>query len=119
MDFVTFIEAPAFTRNLDDYLDDDAFSRLQAFLSERPEAGDVIPDTGGFRKLRWRDSRRGKGSRSGLRIIYYWFESDREIWLMTLYDKDEAADLSVAAKKALRTAINAERKARGTTKGEL
>ena len=35
-----------------------------------PEAGDLIPDAGGLRKLRYADVRRGKGKRGGLRVIY-------------------------------------------------
>jgi len=67
-----------------------------------------MPGTGGFRKLRWPDPRRGKGRRGGLRIIYYHFPDDEMIWLMTIYDKDEAADLSPREKKALKAAIDAE-----------
>ena len=54
--------------------------------------------TGGFRKLRWADARRGKGRRGGLRIIYYHFLSDHQIWFMTLYNKDEASDLTAQQK---------------------
>ena len=43
-----------------------------------------MPGTGGFRKVRWADERRGKGRRGGLRTIYYYFASDCRIWLMTL-----------------------------------
>ena len=50
-----------------------------------------MPGTGGFRKMRWADPRRGKGRRGGLRIIYYDFPRDHQIWLMTLFDKSEAA----------------------------
>jgi len=107
-----FIEAPAFTRYLADYLDDDAYGILQARLAENPELGDVMPSAGGFRKLRWADPRRGKGRRGGLRIIYFYFESEQQIWLMTLYDKDEAADLSAKEKKVLKAAVRAELKAR-------
>jgi len=46
-----------------------------------------MPATGGFRKMRWADARRGKGRRGGLRVIYYYLASDRQIWLMTLYSK--------------------------------
>ena len=106
------IEAPAFTRYLADYLDDDAYRLLQAHLAEKPEAGDVMPGTGGFRKLRWADPRRGKGRRGGLRVIYFYFESEQQVWLMTLYDKNEATDVSAKEKKALKVAIAAELKAR-------
>ena len=74
--------------------------------------GDLMPGTGGFRKLRWRDPRRGKGRRGGLRIIYYYFRADQQIWLMTLYGKDEASDLMPKEKKALQSAIEAELHAR-------
>jgi len=67
---VEFIEAPAFTQLLADYLGDDDYRALQLHLARNPEAGDVIPGTGGFRKLRWADRRRGKGKRGGLRVIY-------------------------------------------------
>jgi len=107
-----FIEAPAFTRHLSKYLDDDEYRTLQAELAANPELGDVMPGTGGFRKMRWSDARRGKGRRGALRIIYYHFRSDCEIWLMTAYDKDEASDLTVKEKKALRTAIESELEAR-------
>ena len=73
-----------------------------------------MPGTGGFRKARWADVRRGKGRRSGLRVIYYHFRSDRQIWLMTLYDKDEASDLTANEKKALKAAIESEVEARAT-----
>jgi hypothetical protein len=71
-----------------------------------------MPGTGGFRKLRWADVRRGKGRRSGLRIIYYWFDSENRIWLMTIYDKNEAADLTPQEKRLLKVAIDAEKKSR-------
>jgi hypothetical protein len=82
-----FIEAPAFTRHLPDYLDDDGYRELQAKLGAKPDLGDLMPGTGGFRKARWADARRGKGRRGGLRVIYYHFRSECQIWLMTLTTK--------------------------------
>jgi hypothetical protein len=114
-----FIEAPAFTRHLAGYLDEEEYRALQEDLANNPEAGDLMPGTGGFRKVRWRDTRRGKGRRGGLRIVYYYFLSDRQIWLMTLYDKGEAADLSAKEKKALKEAIEAELKARASHRAGL
>lgn len=75
-----FIESPAFTRYLSQYLDDEGYKALQNELARNPHAGDVMPGTGGFRKMRWADPRRGKGRRSGLRIIYYDFPRDHQIW---------------------------------------
>lgn len=98
-----FFETPSFTRRVQDYLDDEGYRALQASLAQNPALGDVMPATGGFRKLRWADPRRGKGRRGGLRIIYYHFPAENEIWLMTL---------TPAEKKALRAAIAAELRAR-------
>ncbi|MFZ0283994.1 MAG: hypothetical protein WAL32_02085 [Terriglobales bacterium] len=56
--------------------------------------------------------RRGKGRRGGLRVIYYWFDRLDQIWMMTIYDKNEAADLTPEQRKALKAAIGAERKMR-------
>jgi hypothetical protein len=105
---VEFIEAPTFTAHLADYLVDDEYLALQAFLAGDPEAGDVIPGTGGFRKLRWADPVRGKGKRGGLRVVYYYLLSDARIWLMTLYNKGEMSDLNAAEKRALKSALEAE-----------
>jgi len=107
-----FIEAPAFSRHISDYLVDDEYRELQNQLAANPELGDLMPGTGGFRKLRWKDPRRGKGRRGGRRIIYYFFLADQRIWLMTLYDKDEASDLSSRQKMALQNALEAELQAR-------
>ena len=107
-----FVEAPAFSRYRDDYLNDEGFRELQGSLARNPEAGDLVPGAGGIRKLRWKDSRRSKGKRGGLRVIYYCFLSDEEIWLLTLYDKDEVADLKKDEKDQLRRALETERAAR-------
>jgi len=107
-----FLEAPAFTRHLQDYLNDRDYRELQARLGANPELGDLMPGTGGFRKVRWADARRGKGRRGGLRIIYYHFKSDHQIWLMTVYDKNEASDLTAKEKKGLKASIERELAAR-------
>ncbi|MGC1414110.1 MAG: hypothetical protein WA817_02425 [Candidatus Acidiferrum sp.] len=103
-----FFEAPAFTRHLSEYLEDEAYRKLQLELSRKPEAEDIIPGTGGFRKIRWADTRRGKGRRGGLRVIYYYFPAENQLWLMSLYGKNEAADLTPNEKKLLKQAIEAE-----------
>ena len=105
---VEFVEAPGFTALVSDYLDDDEYRGLQVFLAGKPDGGDVMPGTGGFRKLHWGDPRRGKGKRGGLRVIYYYLENDTQIWLMTLYDKDEMADLSPAEKRVLKATVETE-----------
>ncbi|MGA2985608.1 MAG: toxin [Terriglobia bacterium] len=107
-----FIEASAFTRHVHHYLDDDSYSALQAELAADPERGEMVPGSGGFRKVRWPDTRRGKGRRGGLRVIYFYFELEYQIWLMTLYSKNEVADLTSKEKKTLKAAIDLEAKVR-------
>lgn len=107
-----FIEAQLFTRLLPDYMSDDQYGELQLYLAMDPEAGDVMPGTGGFRKLRWADQRRGKGKRGGLRVIYYYLVADTLIWFFSLYDKDEAVDLGPKEKRLLRAAIEEETRQR-------
>jgi len=107
-----FVELPAFSRHRAEYLSDEDFRRLQNDLLKNPAAGDVIQGTGGLRKLRKADPRRGKGRRGGLRVIYFWWEARRQIWLFTLYDKDEMADLSPDERKALRDMLKRELEAR-------
>src|SRR5689334_21739902 len=105
----TFVELPAFERFRSEYLDDEGLRALQLQLLESPLAGDVISGTGGLRKLRRPDPRRGKGKRGGLRVIYYWWERGAEFWLITLYDKDEASDLSPRERRQLKELVERRR----------
>ena len=99
---------PAFERARDRYLDDAAYLRLQNLLLLEPEVGDLLQGAGGLRKLRFRDSRRGKGTRGGLRIIYYYWFEKAEFWLFTVYDKNEMADVSRGEKEKMRELLKAE-----------
>jgi mRNA-degrading endonuclease RelE of RelBE toxin-antitoxin system len=85
---LTFIETRLFTRLVDEYLSDDEYLELQAALAQNPEAGAVIPETGGVRKLRWGVS--GRGKRGGLRVIYYLRLRAGVVWMLTLYPKNVA-----------------------------
>jgi hypothetical protein len=107
-----FVELPAFARRRSGYLDDAAFAELQSVLMRNPAAGDVMQGTGGLRKLRLGDTRRGKGRRGGLRVIYYWWDAGRQFWLFTLYDKDEASGLTSEQRRAFKAMIKAELEAR-------
>lgn len=78
-----------------------------------PLGGDVIEGTGGLRKLSFGDPRRGKGKRGGMRVIYYYYwQGGPEFWLFTLYDKDEAADLTPNQRAQLKERVKAELKTR-------
>jgi len=109
---LVFIETPLFTRLLPEYLDDQEYRALQQVLLENPHLGDLMPGTGGFRKVRWKDPKRGKGKRGGLRVIYYHLTTDHQIWFFTLYDKNEVSDLTPDEKKRLKQAIQMELAAR-------
>jgi mRNA-degrading endonuclease RelE of RelBE toxin-antitoxin system len=82
-----FIETTTFTKLLPKYLTDDEYRVFQWYLLLNPEAGDLVRGSGGVRKVRW--ALAGKWKRSGIRIMYYWKKSDKEIWLLTLYSKSE------------------------------
>ena len=107
-----FVELPAFARHRAEYLDDAGFAELQSVLMSNPTAGATIKGTGGLRKVRFTDARRGKGKRGGLRVIYYWWEGGLQFWLFTLYGKDEMDDLTPQQCNALRAMIKAELEAR-------
>lgn len=87
-------------------------TKLQRLLMLNPEAGALIPGTGGLRKLRFGDERRGKGKRGGLRVIYYWWDANSQFWLFTIYDKDEASDLTKRQREVLKQMIKNELQAR-------
>ncbi len=81
----TFIESSAFERVLPVYLDDDEYAELQQFMMQNPESGQVVPGSGGVRKLRW--ARPGMGKRGGLRVIYFVRYQPNEFWMLTIYAK--------------------------------
>lgn len=89
-----FVEAPNFTANLSGYLDDTQYAELQTHLLNQPTSGPVMPGCGGLRKLRWPDTRRGKGKRGGLRLVYLHVPEVCKFYLLDVYDKDEAEDLT-------------------------
>ena len=98
-----FIETPVFTRQIIALIPEDAYRELQQDLVFNPTAGDVIPNSGGLRKVRWRSATRGK--RGGLRVIYYWFVKDNEMYMLLAYGKGEKDDLSAKELKVLRKLI--------------
>lgn len=99
----TFIETKLFSRLVGEYLSGDEYLELQAALAENPEAGAVIPKSGGVRKLRW--GAEGRGKRSGLRIIYYLRSQKGVIWMLTLYTKNVAENIPAHVLRQIRQEI--------------
>lgn len=101
-----FVETPLFSRMLERYLDDDDYAQLQAALNARPEAGAIVPGSGGVRKLRW--GAEGRGKRGGLRVIYYLRTARGQIWMLTLYGKNVQENIPGHVLKRLREEIEDE-----------
>lgn len=108
-----FVELPAFERHRSEYMDDRTYSDFQQELLRKPDAGEVIQGTGGLRKVRFKDPNRGKGKRSGIRVIYYWWVQENEFLLFTMYGKDEMTDLTQKQRQQLAAALKNEKERRG------
>lgn len=81
----TFIETPTFVAEAERLWGEDERLEFFAWLAGNPDAGDVIPGSGGCRKVRW--SRPGAGKRGGTRVIYFVKTAQEEIWLLLVYAK--------------------------------
>lgn len=88
---LTFIELPPFSAMREELFSDEQFNDFQWFLSEHPDVGDVIPETGGCRKIRW--AAKGRGKRGGSRVIYFLRPSAGQIFLVAAYGKGERDDV--------------------------
>ena len=97
---MTFEEDPEFTEKALRLIGDDGIFEIQMYLMVQHDAGDIIPGSGGCRKLRW--AAKGHGKRGGARVIYYWITDDDRILLLDLYAKNESENLSQAQLKELK-----------------
>jgi mRNA-degrading endonuclease RelE of RelBE toxin-antitoxin system len=100
------IETPIFTKQVLEVLQDDEYRLFQNMLLERPDAGKIIPGSGGLRKIRW--SAEGRGKRGGIRVIYYWFTAQGAILLLFIYPKNVQANLTVDQQKQLKKIVDEE-----------
>lgn len=95
----TVAEMPEFIRNAKRLLGDDEIQAVISYLSEHPSSGVLMAGTGGVRKLRW--AREGKGKSGGVRVIYYFHSERIPLYLLTVFGKNEKANLSKAEANAL------------------
>ncbi len=99
----SFRETRWFTKQVSKLLTDDEYSKLQWRLIEFPDAGDVIKASGGIRKIR--QSAKGKGTRGGARVIYYFAGENQEIFMLDIYAKNEKEDLSIEQIRELKNLV--------------
>jgi hypothetical protein len=87
---ITVAETAVFMRQTADVWTDEERLAFVDFIARNPEAGDLIPETGGVRKVRW--SRQGSGKRGGV-----------PLYLLMVYAKARREDLPPEAKRAVQT----------------
>jgi len=97
---MTVVEMETFLNRAEAILRDSERADLIAYLASNPEAGKVVPGTGGARKLRW--AAKGAGKRGGARTVYYYHSDAIPLFLLDIYAKNEKANLSEADKRALK-----------------
>jgi hypothetical protein len=89
---VTVVETPEFLSTTRKLMTEEERAALVDYLAYNPVGGDLVPGTGGVRKLRWRLE--GRGKRGGARVIYFYHSADIPLFALTAYAKNERADLS-------------------------
>jgi hypothetical protein len=94
---VSVIELSGYRRRADELLTADEQAAVIDLVAYEPTCGDLIPGTGGLRKVRV--GRGGSGKRGGARVVYYFYDADHPILLLALYAKNEKGDLTAAEKK--------------------
>lgn len=99
----TCVETPTFAADADKLWSAEERLEFFAWLARSPDAGEVIPESGGCRKVRW--SRAGTGKRGGVRVIYFTRLAAGEIWLLVMYAKAVRATIPGHLLKAIRKEI--------------
>jgi hypothetical protein len=102
---MVFVETPIFTRQVIEVLTDEQYALLQGSLVAQPDSGDLIKGSGGMRKLRW--ALPGRGKSGGIRVIYFWRVTESQIVMLTMYAKNEQANLTAAQVKQLAKLVEA------------
>jgi hypothetical protein len=99
----TVVETVLFQKQWPLYWSEDERGEFAAYVAEYPDAGDVVPESGGIRKVRWR--RKGTGKSGGVRVIYFTRAAEEEIVLLTLYAKAKTDNITGAKLKEIRHAL--------------
>ncbi|PIV32760.1 MAG: transcriptional regulator [Lysobacterales bacterium CG02_land_8_20_14_3_00_62_12] len=99
----TVVQSAIFERYARSIWNDAELDDFVSWIAAHPLAGDVIPETGGCRKVRW--ARAGMGKRSGARVVYFNTLVDGRIWLLIAHSKAKFDDLPHAFLNQLRETI--------------
>lgn len=109
MSLLTFIETSFFEKRIKALLSDDEYAQFQWFLNDNVEKGDIIPKSGGLRKIRYAIPDSNKGKRGGIRVIYYYVK-DEKVYLLLVYTKAEKDNLTDSELAILKQLIKQELK---------
>jgi hypothetical protein len=96
---LTVAELPEYLRAVARLLADADRRAIVDHLAAHPTAGDLIEGTGGVRKLRW--ARDGRGKSGGVRVVYYFHSEAMPLYLLTMFAKNERANLTKAERNEL------------------
>lgn len=96
-------ETPLFVRQVVAVWDDAERERFVEFIARNPEAGAIVPETGGVRKVRW--ARAGSGKRGGARVIYFYHDRDHPLYLLMVYAKARQENLTADEKRTVRSLV--------------
>lgn len=99
----TVAETRMFSRYASDYWSEAERGAFAAWIAANPAAGDLVPGSGGCRKVRW--SRAGMGKRGGVRVIYYHAPAQQTIWLLLIYGKGARDTVPAHVLRAIREEI--------------
>jgi hypothetical protein len=105
---ISVVETPTFVRQAEKIWDDEEREAFVDHIARNPLAGDIIPGTGGVRKIRW--SRKGTGKRGGARVIYFHHRLDMPLYLLMVYAKASREDMSPDEKQAATALTDALKK---------
>ena len=79
---------------------EDLVALEQSILAD-PQAGDLVPGTGGLRKIRLGQRKVGRGKRGGVRVYYLDLPRRAVTHLVAIFGKREKSDLSPAERRAV------------------
>jgi len=100
----TISEMPEYVHRANELLSESERKSVIDYLAAHPRAGDLMEGTGGIRKLRW--GRGNKGKSGGVRVIFYYHDERIPLYLLTVFGKNERANLSKAERNELVKLVN-------------